>query len=56
MGLNINFDSKRDFQDIKICRNRKFQSLWVELEISVATSNSEKNTLVKFWKCRKKET
>ena len=29
---NINFNSQRDFEHIKICRNYKFKEVWAQLE------------------------
>ena len=34
IALNINFNIKRGFQNIKICRNFKIQGIWTELRIN----------------------
>ena len=52
--FNINFNSERAFQIIKICRNCKFQGVWAKLKIKQSPVNSGQNILDKLLNLREK--
>ena len=48
IALNINVNSERGFQIIKIRRNCKFEEVWSELKIKQSSENSVQNILDRF--------
>ena len=55
IALNINFQSERGFQIIKIYRNCKFQGVWGELKINQSLDNFAQNILDKFLNLREED-
>ena len=54
IALNINVNSERGFQIIKICRNCKFDGVWSELKIKQCSENSVQNILDRFLNLRER--